>query len=379
MSAEEKRSLKPRVRILTLEDVEKHNSEGSCWITRKGKVYDVTGFLKDHPGGEDLILQHAGKDVEEAMADASEHDHSDSAYEMLESYLIGRLGVAAHIVDEGAFIFPFMRATEDFHPDDTDTTADFEKCQFLDLRRPLLRQVWESQFSKSFYLQQIHQPRHVPEPARLFGPDYLEVFTRTKWYVVPTLWLPIAGFLYYRSVLQFAGIHLPVLANPLRISPFSLPTGCYIKAGICFLIGNIIWTFLEYTLHRFLFHIDEWLPDTPAFLTLHFLMHGIHHYLPMDRLRLVMPPALFFSLSYPFTQLAHLLFPRPIANGIISGAFTFYVLYDCMHYALHHTKLPQYLREMKKYHLAHHYKNFELGFGVTSKVWDYVFNTVLPV
>lgn len=54
------------------------------------------------------------------------------------------------------------------------------------------------------------------------------------------------------------------------------------------------------------------------------------------------------------------------------------------------------MREMKKYHLAHHYKNFELGFGVTStchrycvkllsdawatgKIWDYVFNTVLPV
>ena len=40
---------------------------------------------------------------------------------------------------------------------------------------------------------------------------------------------------------------------------------------------------LEYGLHRFLFHIDEWLPDRPLFLTLHFLLHGIHHYLPMDR------------------------------------------------------------------------------------------------
>lgn len=63
---------------------------------------------------------------------------------------------------------------------------------------------------------------------------------------------------------------------------------------------------------------------------------------------------------------------------------------------LHHTRLPTYMREMKKYHLAHHYKNFELGFGVTSmsnrywvrllsdardagKIWDYIFNTVLPV
>lgn len=46
---------------------------------------------------------------------------------------------------------------------------------------------------------------------------------------------------------------------------------------------------------------------------------------------------------------------------------------------MHHKRLPAYLREIKKYHLAHHYKNFELGFGVTSKIWDYVFNTVLPV
>lgn len=38
-----------------------------------------------------------------------------------------------------------------------------------------------------------------------------------------------------------------------------------------------------------------------------------------------------------------------------------------MHYALHHTQLPAYLREQKRYHLAHHYKNFELGFGVTSE------------
>ena len=44
------------------------------------------------------------------------------------------------------------------------------------------------------------------------------------------------------------------------------------------------------------------------------------------------------------------------------------VLYDCMHYALHHTTLPKYMKDMKKYHLAHHYKNFELGFGVTSCV-----------
>ena len=48
-------------------------------------------------------------------------------------------------------------------------------------------------------------------------------------------------------------------------------------------------------------------------------------------------------------------------------------------YSMHHKRLPAFMTEIKKYHLAHHYKNFELGFGVTSKVWDYVFNTVLPM
>jgi len=95
-----------------------------------------------------------------------------------------------------------------------------------------------------------------------------------------------------------------------------------------------------------------------------------------------MPPVLFAVLSYPFTQLGHSLFPAPWANCIIAGAYTYCerplnpipryadrrtdVFYDCTHYALHHTKLPAYLREVKKYHLAHHYKNYELGFGVTS-------------
>jgi 4-hydroxysphinganine ceramide fatty acyl 2-hydroxylase len=52
-------------------------------------------------------------------------------------------------------------------------------------------------------------------------------------------------------------------------------------------------------------------------------MHGVHHYLPMDRLRLVMPPILFSTLQAPFTALAHKLFPPAVANGIISGAFAF--------------------------------------------------------
>ncbi|KAK2461008.1 hypothetical protein APHAL10511_006949 [Amanita phalloides] len=368
-------TMSKRLRIYSSDDVRNHGSESSCWVTRAGKVYDVTSFLADHPGGEDYILQHAGQDVAKVMQDVELHDHSSSAFDMLEEYAIGRLGTDDTIVGDD------WEATDDFHPDNTDSAKDYEKNQFLDLRQPLFMQIWRANFSKSYYLKQVHQPRHLPEPARLFGPDILEVCTRTVWYVVPLFWAPIAANLFLRSVFQFTGPIPAFTSNPrLPLNSLSVvPADSWAKATICFFVGNLIWTMLEYGLHRFLFHIDEWLPDKPVFLTLHFLMHGIHHYLPMDRLRLVMPPLLFGALQAPFTWLAHVIFPTAVANGIISGAFTFYIFYDCMHYALHHTSLPTYLKEMKKYHLAHHYKNFELGFGVTSKIWDYVFNTVLLV
>lgn len=332
-----------RIRIYTAEDVATHTTPSSCWVSRESKVYDVTAFIDDHPGGDDLILAHAGQDIGEVMKDKLEHEHSESAYSMLDEYIIGRVGVGEAVVRDD------WEAPDDFHPDATDSAKDYEKNAFLDLRKPLLRQVWEANFSKSYYLQQVHQPRHLKESARLFGPDILEMCTRTEWYVIPIVWGPITAYLFLRSLFQFTGPLPPFFESPSLPLYYlsSITADSIAKTMLCFFLGNFIWTLLEYTLHRFLFHIDHVLPDTPAFLTLHFLMHGIHHYLPMDRLRLVMPPPLFFTLQLPFTQLAYLVFPVAVANGIISGAFTFYIGYDCMHYALHHTKLPEYIKQQK--------------------------------
>ena len=64
-------------------------------------VYDVTDFLPDHPGGDDIVLAYAGKDVGQMMTDEREHVHSKSAYEMLDEYLIGELGGDEKIVSKG--------------------------------------------------------------------------------------------------------------------------------------------------------------------------------------------------------------------------------------------------------------------------------------
>ncbi|CAJ0912976.1 3310_t:CDS:1, partial [Entrophospora sp. SA101] len=73
-----------------------------------------------------------------------------------------------------------------------------------------------------------------------------------------------------------------------------------------------------------------------------------------------------------------MIFPENIAHGIIAGAVFGYVCYDLTHYHLHHAKpFGDHFKTMKTYHLAHHYKNYELGYGITSKVWDIAFSTEL--
>ncbi|KAK9374264.1 FMN-dependent dehydrogenase-domain-containing protein [Lipomyces chichibuensis] len=48
---------------LTGAEVSKHNTKESCWVIVHGKVYDVTEFLPEHPGGQKIILKYAGKDA----------------------------------------------------------------------------------------------------------------------------------------------------------------------------------------------------------------------------------------------------------------------------------------------------------------------------
>ncbi len=50
------------------DEVAKHNSDKDCWVVIYGRVYDVTEFKEEHPGGKNVILRWAGKDATESYA-----------------------------------------------------------------------------------------------------------------------------------------------------------------------------------------------------------------------------------------------------------------------------------------------------------------------
>ncbi|XP_006878715.1 PREDICTED: cytochrome b5 type B-like [Elephantulus edwardii] len=69
-----------------LEEVAKRNSSKEIWMVIHGRVYDVTRFLDEHPGGEEVLLEQAGADASESFEDVG---HSSDAREMLKQYYIG--------------------------------------------------------------------------------------------------------------------------------------------------------------------------------------------------------------------------------------------------------------------------------------------------
>uniref|UniRef100_A0A8C9MWD3 Cytochrome b5 n=1 Tax=Serinus canaria TaxID=9135 RepID=A0A8C9MWD3_SERCA len=65
-----------RGRYYRLEEVQKHNNSQSTWIIIHNRIYDVTKFLDEHPGGEEVLREQAGGDATENFEDVG---HSTDA------------------------------------------------------------------------------------------------------------------------------------------------------------------------------------------------------------------------------------------------------------------------------------------------------------
>ncbi len=137
--------------------------------------------------------------------------------------------------------------------------------------------------------------------------------------------------------------------------------------------GYALWTLFEYWLHRVVFHFE---PDRGVGARLHWIIHGIHHEHPNDPLRLVMPPAVSVPLGAAVFGVLYLAFGERYAPGLAAGFFTGYVVYDMLHYYLHHfTPRGRLGRMLRERHMRHHFQDDTRGFGISAPYWDEIFRT----
>jgi sterol desaturase/sphingolipid hydroxylase (fatty acid hydroxylase superfamily) len=193
---------------------------------------------------------------------------------------------------------------------------------------------------------------HNKGQARLFNNQYLEYLTKTHPLVIWGMYIPILAFMLYFS-----------------------------SSALSFSVLQIGLSLFEYAIHRFVFHFFA---ESERSKKIVYVIHGNHHEYPRDRERLFMPPVpslLLASTVFSLMYLTGYLFGIsgyvfPFFPGFIFG----YLIYGTMHFAIHAWNPPfKWMKPLWRNHHLHHYKNVELGFGVSSTLWDHVFGTMFDL
>lgn len=202
---------------------------------------------------------------------------------------------------------------------------------------------------------------HNKGQARLFKNQYLEYLTKTHPLVIWGMYLPVIGLMLYFST---ARLSFTVL-----------------QTSMIFVSGMIFWSLFEYTIHRFVFHFFA---ESDRAKKIVYLIHGNHHEYPRDKERLFMPavPSLIIASTLFILMYAFALLFNVTGNvfAFFPGFLMGYLIYGSMHYAIHAWNPPfKWMKPLWRNHHLHHYKNEEMGFGVSSTLWDHVFGTMFDL
>lgn len=191
------------------------------------------------------------------------------------------------------------------------------------------------------------------ESVRMFKNNFLESLTKIHYSVPLIFWIPVIGYFIYKAY-----------------------TYGEMSAGniaVWFLGGLAFWTLAEYVLHRWVFHYE---PSSSWGKRIHFIFHGVHHDYPKDRLRLVMPLSASIPLAAIIYFIFSLFFSEFILASFFAGFLLGYLIYDECHYAMHHANFKSGLfKRIKDHHMLHHYADPDRGFGVSSAIWDVIFDS----
>jgi dihydroceramide fatty acyl 2-hydroxylase len=189
---------------------------------------------------------------------------------------------------------------------------------------------------------------------RLFRARWLDAFTRTPWWTPYAAGLPLAAIAL--GVAAADGLDLDAPATWAAL-PF----------------GALSWSFLEYALHRFVFHARA--RSETARIAL-FLAHGHHHADPSDRSRLAATPVQLGSALLLLFGACDLAFEDAATWLAFASALLAYVAYEAVHYAAHFGRPESpWLRALRRHHLAHHHLDPRSRWGIGTPLWDWVLGT----
>ncbi|XP_050305708.1 fatty acid 2-hydroxylase isoform X2 [Anthonomus grandis grandis] len=295
--------------------------------------YNIYSFLNNHPGGVNYIAPYKERDVGKRMEDTK---HSRAAYYLFEEYKKdGRR----------------RRRQNGKSPEDLEKLVDWNK--------PMLVQVGSL---GTKYKEWVISP--VDRTLTLFGNPVLESLTITPWYVVPIVWIPIIIYLVKLGTKRYVDI--------TNDSSPSISVLTYISSGI------LIWTFLEYSLHRWVFHMEP-SGRSRLMIYIHFAIHGLHHKVPFDTRRLVFPPVPAAIIALTLYKFFSIFLPESCIILVVAGALIGYVTYDMIHFYLHYGAPSEdsYFYHLKRYHNQHHFAHHDSGFGISSILWDKIFGTAI--
>ena len=194
-------------------------------------------------------------------------------------------------------------------------------------------------------------PVSLAASPRLFRNPVLDRFSRVNHLVPLILYSPIAMVLMWLALRSLSG----------RVA----------IAGA--LAGYLAWTLVEYFGHRFLFH---YCPQTAFGRRVQLLIHGVHHEYPSDPLRLVMPPLMSAPIIAAACGVLRLVCGPELLLPVLAGFIGGYVVYDMLHFYVHHGRPRTWLGRMLQHrHMHHHFRDDSSWFGVSAPWWDEIFGT----
>jgi sterol desaturase/sphingolipid hydroxylase (fatty acid hydroxylase superfamily) len=138
-------------------------------------------------------------------------------------------------------------------------------------------------------------------------------------------------------------------------------------------VGALVWSLVEYAMHRFLFHARATSENARALLL---IVHGHHHVWPDDPWRVAATPIQFGSLALLLYGAFSLVVVRLEADVAFAGAMLAYLAYEAVHFYMHHGRARSgWLGALRRHHMLHHHEDPRSRWGIGSPLWDWVFRT----